>query len=179
MAWVRFPDGSRRKIERANKADAQADLDELLALRAQSIDPGPRRVRLATFDEVIDAWFEDGCPNSSASKRSRHARTKSPNTLTNARQLLDTSVRPVVGKLRVDRTSTERLEALFAVSPSGPWKSTTTTPARPSRRLHAAGVASGFTRSSLPPCTATRRRCGCSVYTATRASSSAAATARR
>ena len=113
MAWVRFPDGSRRKIERVNKADAQADLDELLALRAQSLDPGPRRARQATFNDVIDAWFADGCPNS-ATKRSRHARTKSPNTLTNARHLLDTSVRPVVGNLWVDRTSTERLEALFA-----------------------------------------------------------------
>jgi len=106
MAWVRFPDGSRRKIERVNKADAQADLEELLALRAQSLDPGPRRARQATFNDVIDAWFADGCPNSSATKRSRHART-------NARHLLDTSVRPVVGKLWVDRTSTERLEALF------------------------------------------------------------------
>ena len=30
MAWVRFPDGSRRKVERISKADAQRDLDELL-----------------------------------------------------------------------------------------------------------------------------------------------------
>jgi hypothetical protein len=44
MAWVRFPDGSRRKIERVNKADAQRDLDELLALRAQSAEPGPSRL---------------------------------------------------------------------------------------------------------------------------------------
>jgi len=29
MAWVRFPDGSRRKVERLDKADAQRDLDEL------------------------------------------------------------------------------------------------------------------------------------------------------
>src|SRR5437660_1054529 len=33
MAWVRFPDGSRRKVERVEKADAQRDLDELLALQ--------------------------------------------------------------------------------------------------------------------------------------------------
>ena len=39
MAWVRFPDGSRRKVERADRADAQRDLDESLALRAQSIVP--------------------------------------------------------------------------------------------------------------------------------------------
>ena len=31
MAWVRFPDGSRRKVERVEKRYAQADLDELLA----------------------------------------------------------------------------------------------------------------------------------------------------
>jgi hypothetical protein len=29
MAWVRFPDGSRRKVERVTKADAQHDVDEL------------------------------------------------------------------------------------------------------------------------------------------------------
>ena len=114
MAWVRFPDGSRRKIERVEKADAQRDLDELLALRAQSLEPGPRRTRKLTFNEVIDAWFADGCPNVAPTKKSRHARTKSPNTLANARQLLGTSVRPVIGHLWVDRTSTERLEKLFA-----------------------------------------------------------------
>jgi integrase len=38
---------------------------------------------------------------------------KSPNTIANARQLLGTSVTPVIGALRVDRTSTERLEDLF------------------------------------------------------------------
>ena len=114
MAWVRFPDGSRRKVERVEKADAQRDLDELLALRAQSLEPGPRRMRKATFNEVIDAWFADGCPNVAPTKKSRHARTKSPNTLANARQLLGTSVRPIIGHLWVDRTSTERLEKLFA-----------------------------------------------------------------
>ncbi len=113
MAWVRFPDGSRRKVERLSKVDAQHDLDELLALRAQALDPGPRRERLASFDDVLDAWFEAGCPNAVPSAASRHARVKSPSTISNARQLLDTSVRPVVGKLRVDRTTTERLEGLF------------------------------------------------------------------
>jgi integrase len=113
MAWVRFPDGSRRKVERVTKADAQRDLDELLALRAQDLDPGPRRAKLASFDEVIDAWFEAGCPNVAPTPKSRHARIKSPNTILNARQLLGTSVRPVVGRLWVDRTSTERLEGVF------------------------------------------------------------------
>ena len=113
MAWVRFPDGSRRKVERVEKADAKRDLDELIALRAQSIDPGPRHTKLATFAEVIQAWFRAGCPNVAPTSKSRHARVKSPNTIANARQLLGTSVLPVIGKLWVDRTSTERLEKLF------------------------------------------------------------------
>ncbi len=114
MAWVRYPDGSRRKVERVDKADAQRDLDELVALRAQALDPGLRRERAATFNEVIDAWFEAGCPNAAPTSKSRHARVKSPNTIANARQLLGTSVRPVIGRLWVDRTSTERLEQLFS-----------------------------------------------------------------
>jgi integrase len=113
MAWVRFPDGSRRKVERVEKAEAKRDLEQLLALRAQALSPEPRRTKLVSFDEIFDAWFEAGCPNVSPTTRSRHARVKSPKTITTARQLLDTSVRPVIGKLRVDRTSTERLEQLF------------------------------------------------------------------
>ncbi len=113
MAWVRFPDGSRRKVERVTKADAQRDLDELVALRAQSLDPGPRREKLASFAEVIEAWFAAGCPNSTPTAKSRHVRVKSPNTIANARQLLGASVLPIIGRLRVDRTSTERLEELF------------------------------------------------------------------
>ena len=113
MAWVRFPDGSRRKVERADKAAAQRDLDELLALRAQSLDPGPRRQRAATFDEVIDAWFAAGCPNVSPSRTSRHARVKAPATVANAEQLLGANVRPAIGSLWVDRTATEKLEAVF------------------------------------------------------------------
>ena len=76
MAWVRFPDGSRRKVERVDKAQAERDLNELLALRAEEASPGPRRLRLATFDEVID-------------------------------------VRLVIGRLRVDRTRTERVEQVL------------------------------------------------------------------
>src|SRR6516162_9522805 len=45
MAWVRFPDGSRRKVERVEKADAEADLNELLAMRAAGGEPVPRRQR--------------------------------------------------------------------------------------------------------------------------------------
>jgi integrase len=113
MAWVRFPDGTRRKVERVDKADAQRDLDELVALRAQALDPGPRGTRQATFAEVIAAWFEAGCPNVSPTAKSRHARVKSANTVANADQMLRTSVLPVIGKQWVDRTSTERLEELF------------------------------------------------------------------
>ncbi len=113
MAWVRFPDGTRRKVERVDKSDAQHDLDELLALRAQSLDPGPRRTRQLSFNEVIDGWFAADCPNVVPTVKSRHARVKSPKTIANARQLLGTSVTPVIGKLWVDRTSTERLEKLF------------------------------------------------------------------
>ncbi len=125
MAWVRFPDGSRRKVERVNKADAQRDLDDLLARRAQALDPGPRRERLATFNEVIDGWFEAGCPNVAPSSKSRHARVKSPNTILNARQLLGTSVRPVIGRLWVDRTSTDRLEKLFQSMADGSYATST------------------------------------------------------
>lgn len=125
MAWVRFPDGSRRKVERADKTDAQQDLDELLALRAQALDPGPRRQRSLTFNEVIDAWFEAGCPNVAPSRKSRHARVKAAATVENARQLLGANVRPAIGALWVDRTTTERLEKVF-VAMEADGKSTST-----------------------------------------------------
>jgi hypothetical protein len=63
MAWVRFPDGSRRKVERVDKAEAQTALDELVSLRVLAGAPDPVRRREATFAEVIEAWFADGCPN--------------------------------------------------------------------------------------------------------------------
>ncbi|MGH2668364.1 MAG: hypothetical protein ACRDH5_04460 [bacterium] len=50
MAWVRFPDGSRRKVERVDKRAAQKDLDELDALIEElaAEDPGlPARVAAA------------------------------------------------------------------------------------------------------------------------------------
>lgn len=113
MAWVRFPDGSRRKVERAEKADAEQDLIELLALRAADESVGARRRRLATFDEVIEAWTDAGCPNVTISARSRRARAKSQNTLETIGYLLDGHVRPEIGKLRVDRTPTDTVEAVF------------------------------------------------------------------
>lgn len=119
MAWVRFPDGSRRKVERVRRADAERDLDALLALRAENKTPETRHRRLATFAEVLDAWFEAGCPNATPSNRSRHLRVKSPNTVTTAGFLLDNHVRPGVGRLVVDRTTTDRLERLFREMAAG------------------------------------------------------------
>src|SRR5947199_5593325 len=84
MAWVRFPDGSRRKVERVGKKDAQADLNALLAARAAESDVDPRHERLASFNDVIDAWLAAGCPSTGAAGRTRHAKTKSPNTIDNA-----------------------------------------------------------------------------------------------
>ena len=60
------------------KADAKRDLDELIAPRAQSIDPGLRHTKLATFGEVVQAWFRAGCPSVAPTSKSRHARLKSP-----------------------------------------------------------------------------------------------------
>ena len=114
MAWVRFPDGSRRKVERVEKADAEADLNELLALRAAGGDPLPRRERLVSFNEVLDEWLEAGCPSAAPGGRTRHARQKSGATIDNARRLLATHVRPGIGVLWVDRTRTERVEKVFA-----------------------------------------------------------------
>src|SRR3546814_11029128 len=80
MAWVRFPDGSRRKVERADKIDAQSDIDALIELRMQSLDPGPRRARALHFNENIDSWFEAGCPNVAPTNRSRNSPVQSPST---------------------------------------------------------------------------------------------------
>lgn len=38
MAWVRFPDGSRKKVEQADRDDAESDLDELPADREEGCD---------------------------------------------------------------------------------------------------------------------------------------------
>jgi len=90
-----LPDGSRRKVERVDKATAQRDLDELLTLRAQALEPPPRRQQAASFAQIFDAWLEAGCPIASPVKTSRHAarsrRTPSPtpaicSTATSARR---------------------------------------------------------------------------------------------
>jgi len=113
MAWVRFPDGSRKKVERADRVNADQDLDELLAERNAAHSPGLRRERLVTFDEVIDSWVAAGCPKAAVSKNSRRAKKKSENTLITIGYLLDGHVRPEIGKLRVDSTDNERVEAVF------------------------------------------------------------------
>lgn len=114
MAWVRFPDGSRRKVEQVDKADAEADLNELLALRAADGEPSPRRERLVTFNEVLDTWLGAGCPSATPGGRTRHARLKSDATIDNANRLLKVHVRPAIGPLWVDRIQTARIEQLFA-----------------------------------------------------------------
>lgn len=135
MAWVTFPDGSRRKVERVDKANAKNDLNELLALRASDgAAPGPRHERLTTFDGIIEDWLDAGCPVTTAhGSRRRHAATKSENTVSHARTTLRPNVtRPTeihpkanrkypttnrkkvgIGKLWVDRTTTERVEQVF------------------------------------------------------------------
>ena len=57
MAWVRFPDGTRKKVERVEKADARCDLHELTSLSAVGAAPCFRNVERATFDKIIDEWF--------------------------------------------------------------------------------------------------------------------------
>jgi hypothetical protein len=109
----RFPDGSRRKLERVDRADAERDLGELLALRSEHSAPDHRRRRQATFAEVLDAWFHAACPNATPASRSRHVRVKAPNTVATAGFLLHNHVRPKVGRLAVDRTTTQRLEEVF------------------------------------------------------------------
>ena len=101
-AWVRFPDGSRRKFERTERVDAERDLQELLALRAQGGATAPAsRLRLATFGEVLDAWVA-GCPKAAVSRNSRRARAKSASTIATIAHLFDGHVRPAIGELRVD-----------------------------------------------------------------------------
>jgi integrase len=113
MAWVRFPDGSRRKVERASRTEAENDLNELLARRAAEGAPVPRRERLATFNELIDDWLDAGCPAGKPGPRARHVKSRSVNTIANARHLLDGHVRPDIGPLWVDRTQSARLEKAF------------------------------------------------------------------
>ena len=80
MAWVTFPDGSRRKVERVDKDDADTDLKNLLFERATAEGASPRRERLASFDQVINAWVAAGAPRPPTGKKNRHAKRKAENT---------------------------------------------------------------------------------------------------
>ena len=108
-----FSRWSRRKVSRVERADAEAQLNELLALRSAGEGPMPRRERLVSFREVIEEWLDAGCPSAAPGSRTRHAKTKSPNTISNAQMLLRTHVTPAIGALWVERTRTERIEKLF------------------------------------------------------------------
>lgn len=66
-----------------------------------------------TFNEVLDGWVAAGCPNVAVDKSSRRARPKTENTLDKIGYLLDGHVRPPLGGLRVERTDTERVAAVF------------------------------------------------------------------
>jgi hypothetical protein len=68
MAWVQFPDCSRRKIERIDRAEAERDLAELFGRGGRRRH---RRLRLATFDEVMDDWVAADCPKATVSRNSR------------------------------------------------------------------------------------------------------------
>ena len=71
-----------------------------------------------SFGEVIDAWLEAGCPSASPTPHpprqgevAEHGGQRP--------YLLDTHVRPVLGRLRVDRTKTDRIEQFFAAMARG------------------------------------------------------------
>jgi integrase len=68
---------------------------------------------LVTLGEVIEAWTAAGCPNVAPSSRSRHARRKSAKTIENVDYSVRVHLAPELGRLRVDRTSLERVEERF------------------------------------------------------------------
>jgi integrase len=125
MAWVRFPDGSRRKVERTEQVDAEADLKQVLAERAGAVASAPRRERLASFDDVMNAWVEAGAPRPPTAKKRRHAKKKSENTLITIGYLFDGHVRPKIGSLKVDRTGIARLEEVFGDMAEGGYATST------------------------------------------------------
>jgi integrase len=111
MAFVRFPDGSRKSVERINKADAEADLVALLNRRADVGAPESLRHSRATFNEVIDEWIAAGAP--ALGPKVRHIKAKGHKSIKQVHSAMDTHVRPAVGRLVVDRTSTDTIEAIF------------------------------------------------------------------
>ena len=89
MAWVTFPDGSRRKVGRVERADAGTDLSSLLAQRATAEAAAARRERLASFDDVIDTWIAAGAAaadwQAEPPRQEESPRTPSPSRLTPGR----------------------------------------------------------------------------------------------
>jgi integrase len=106
QAWtskVRFPDGHREPVKRKDKDAAQRDLDEKLARRASDVAriKNEPNAKLATFDDVVEAWLKAGCPNAGVVTASgavrRHKTTKDENTVDQATTLLRSSItRPEV-----------------------------------------------------------------------------------
>lgn len=115
MAFVRMPDGTRRKVERIDEDDAKRDLAEILAIRDGARPDSPRRQKKVTFAEVLEAWFKAGAPNvpSAEKNRLRHAKVKADTTLDRIRGSIDNHLVPNIGALWVDATGTARLEKVF------------------------------------------------------------------
>jgi hypothetical protein len=92
---VRFPDGHKERVKRKDERDAIADLNEKLARRVNQ-SARPEKIHGATFDDVITAWIQAGCPtpggrSSSGQVRGRVRRVKDPNTIT---QVIDSLSHP-------------------------------------------------------------------------------------
>jgi integrase len=139
VAWVRFPDGHKERVKRRDFDDATADLNEKLARRARQTERPERVTNGATFDDVVTAWLDAGCPTPRGrtikGKAHRHNFAKSNNTIIQATDYLRNHVAPrrdldtpeqakrrnpsfktnpkAVGALWIDKTATERIEAIF------------------------------------------------------------------
>lgn len=94
LGFVRFPNGRRRKAQDVDPDKAQAKLDELITLRNRELDP-ERRDHGATFDDVITAWLNAGCPNAPGPPLPGHQRKK------HASVKIDTTVAKTVDRMRV------------------------------------------------------------------------------
>lgn len=110
MAFVRFPDGSRCKIERVDRAMAESELSAALVRRSE-VGTVDVRSKVVTFAVVAEAWLEAGAP--ALGPKVRHVRPKGPKTVKQARIAMTTHVLPAIGQLHVDRTSTATIEAIF------------------------------------------------------------------
>jgi len=111
MASVRFPDGSRKFVERIERKDAERDLAAMLQCRAEGGEPDALRGNRATFNDVFDEWIAAGAP--ALGPKVRHIKPKGAKTIKQVQSAMDFHLRPAVGRLIVDRTSTETLEAIF------------------------------------------------------------------